>query len=66
MGNAEGFNSLGVWFVITHIGLGLRGVLLFHRVSPAAADRVAWAISALGAAVALTITIAQLSVHSAS
>ena len=58
--------SLGVWFVITHIGLGLRGVLLFHRVSPAAADRVAWAISALGAAVALTITIAQLSVHNAS
>ena len=58
--------SLGVWFVITHMGLGLRGVLLAHRVSPLAADRVAWGVSALGAAFALTITVAQLSVHGAS
>jgi hypothetical protein len=58
--------SLGVWFVITHMGLGLRGVLLAHRVSPPAADRVAWAVSALGAAFALTITVAQLRVQGAS
>jgi hypothetical protein len=58
--------SLGVWFVITHMGLGLRGVLLAHGVSPLAADRVAWAVGALGAAFALTITVAQLSVHGAS
>jgi len=57
---------LGVWFVITHMGLGLRGVLLAHGVSPPAADRVAWTVGALGAAFALTITVAQLSVHVAS
>ena len=57
--------SLGVWFVICHMGLGLRGVLLAHRVSPSVADRAAWVVGALGAAVALTITIAQLSVHGA-
>jgi len=55
--------SLGVWFVITHTGLGLRGVLLAHKVSPAVADRVAWGVGALGTAFALTITVAQLSVH---
>jgi positive regulator of sigma E activity len=58
--------SLGVWFVITHMGLGLRGVLLFHRVSLARADRVAWAAGAVGTALAVTITIAQLGVHGAS
>jgi hypothetical protein len=58
--------SLGVWFVITHMGLGLRGVLLAHGVSPLAAGRVASGVGTLGAAVALTITIAQLSVHSAT
>ena len=34
--------SLGVWFVITHMGLGLRGVMLAHQVSPLTANRVAW------------------------
>ena len=58
--------SLGVWLVITHMGLGLRGVLLAHRVSPAAADRVAWATGAIGAVFALTITVAQLRVHGPS
>jgi hypothetical protein len=55
--------SLGVWFVVAHMGLGLRGILLFHGVSPPAVDRVAWCVGALGAAVALTSTFAQLSVH---
>ena len=58
--------SLGVWFVITHMGLGLRGVLLGHGVSPLAAGRVAWAVCALGAAFALAITVAQLRVHGPS
>jgi hypothetical protein len=57
---------LGVWFVIAHMGLGLRGVVLAHKVSPAVADRVAWGVGALGVVVALTITVAQLSVHGAS
>jgi hypothetical protein len=39
----------------------LRGVLLVHRVSPLAADRVAWAAGALGS-IAVTITVAQLRV----
>ena len=55
--------SLGVWFVITHTGLGLRSAMLAHRVSRPMADRMAWIVSALGAAFALTITVAQLSVH---
>jgi len=58
--------SLGVWFVITHMGLGLRGVLLAHHVSSHLADGVAWTVGVLGAAFAVTITVAQLSVHSAS
>ena len=49
--------SLGVWFVITHMGLGLRGVLLGHGVSPLAAGRVAWAVCALGAAFALRLPL---------
>jgi len=40
-------------------------VLLAHRVSPPTADRIAWAVGALGAAFAVTITVAQLSVHGA-
>jgi len=55
-----------VWFVITHIGLGLPGVLLFHKISLAAASRIAWAAGAIGAALAVTITVAQLGVHGAS
>ena len=55
--------SLGVWFLISHMGLGLRGVLLAHGVPPLAAGRVAWTVSAIGAALALTITVAQLQVH---
>lgn len=58
--------SLGVWFVISHMGFGLRAVLLAHGVSPLAAGRVAWTVSAIGAAFALTITVAQLQVHGAS
>jgi hypothetical protein len=55
--------SLGVWFVISHMGLGLRGVLLARQVSPLLADRAAWAVGALGAVFAVTIAVAQLNVH---
>jgi len=41
-------------------------VAAFHRVSPAAANRLARAVTGLGAVLALTITIAQLSVHGVS
>ena len=58
--------SLGVWFVVLHMGIGLRGVLLAHAISSTTADRVAWAVGILGAAVAVTITVAQLRVHEAS
>jgi len=57
--------SLGVWFVILHMGIGLRGVLLAHGTSATTANRVAWVVGILGAALAITITCAQLSVHSA-
>ena len=52
--------SLGVLFVITHMGLCLRGVLLAHQVSPSIADHVAWGVGVLGVLFALTITVAQL------
>ena len=42
------FTLSAFWFVITYMGLGLRGVLLTHQVSSTAADRVAWAVGALG------------------
>ena len=58
--------SLAVWFIISHMGLGLRGVLLAHGARPLVAGQVAWAVSAIGAVVALTITVAQLQVHCAS
>jgi len=57
--------SLGVWFVILHMGIGLRGALLAHGTSATTANRVALAVGIFGAALAITITIAQLSVHGA-
>jgi hypothetical protein len=54
--------SLGVLFVVMHMGLGLRGALLAHQVSPVAADRTAWAVGGLGTALAVAITVAQLKV----
>jgi hypothetical protein len=57
--------SLGVWFVILHMGIGLRGVLLAHGASATTANRVAWVVGIFGTALAITITIAQLSVHGA-
>jgi hypothetical protein len=55
--------SLGVWFVILHSGVGLRGVLRAHGTSATTANRIAWVVGILGAALAITITIAQLGIH---
>jgi hypothetical protein len=55
--------SLAVWWVITHLGLGLRIILLGHGVSATVANRVAWGTAALGLVVASIITAALMSVH---
>ena len=55
--------SLAVLFVISHLAMGLRRVLLTHGVVVASANRLAWIICGVGLAVSLVITIAQLRVH---
>lgn len=55
--------SLAVWWISTHLGLGLRMILLGHRVSPTVANRVAWGMAALGLVVASIINAALMSVH---
>jgi hypothetical protein len=49
--------------VIAHAGLGLRMILLNHRMSRAVANRSAWALCALGLVVSLIILAALLRVH---
>jgi hypothetical protein len=55
--------SLAVLFVISHLAMGLRTVLLGHGVILASANRLTWFICGIGLAVSLVITIAQLRVH---
>jgi hypothetical protein len=55
--------SLAVWLVITHAGLGLRMVLLNHRTSRVLANRVGWALCALGLVLSLIILAALLRVQ---
>jgi hypothetical protein len=54
--------SLAVLFVISHVAMGLRTVLLAHGLRMAAANRITWIICGTGLAVSLVITFAQLSV----
>jgi hypothetical protein len=54
--------SLAVLFVIGHLAMGLRAVLLGHGVRAALADRSTWIICSVGLAVSLVITVAQLRV----
>jgi hypothetical protein len=54
--------SLAPLFVISHLAMGLRAVLLGHGVRVAFANRLAWVICGIGLGVSLAITIAQLSV----
>jgi succinate dehydrogenase/fumarate reductase cytochrome b subunit len=55
--------SLGVWVAITHLGMGLRVILLNHRIERRTAERVAWSVCGIGLVISLVITAAQLSVR---
>jgi hypothetical protein len=55
--------SLAVWLVITHAGLGLRMILLNHRISRVVANGAAWTLCALGLVVSMIILAALLRVH---
>lgn len=54
--------SLAPLFVISHLAVGLRTVLLGHHVRVAVANRLAWVVCGTGLSISLAITIAQLSV----
>ena len=54
--------SLAVLFVICHLAMGLRTVLLGHGVHGIFADRATWMIVAMGVAASFAVTLAQLSV----
>jgi len=58
--------ALVVWVVVTHVGLGLRGVLRAHGVADRAANLVARGASVAGAAMSLAISCALLGVHLAT
>lgn len=55
--------SLAVLFVISHLAMGARAILLGHGALLTAANRLAWVICGIGVAVSLLVTIAQLSVR---
>jgi hypothetical protein len=55
--------SLAVLFVISHLAMGLRSVLLGHGVLLASANRLAWIVCGVGLPVSFIIAIAQLGVH---
>ena len=55
--------SLAVFLLSAHVACGLRAVLLGHRARLSVANRVGGVVIALGAAVALTITLAMLGLH---
>ena len=54
--------SLAVLFVISHLAMGARAILLGHGAVLTSANRLAWVICGIGVAVSLLVTIAQLSV----
>jgi hypothetical protein len=53
--------SFAVLFLIGHLAMGVRAVLLGHGVSVAAANRAAWTICLVGFAASGVIATAQLS-----
>jgi len=55
--------SLAVLIVISHLAMGLRGIMLANGVHTDFANRIVRAICALALIVSLVITIAQLRVH---
>jgi hypothetical protein len=54
--------SLAPLFVISHLAMGLRAILLGHDVRVGFANHVAWVICGIGLGVSVIIAIAQLSV----
>ena len=57
------YYPLAVIAVSTHIALGLRIVMLGHRIQPTVAARATYAVSTLGAVAAVVIATALLGVH---
>jgi len=55
--------SMAVWALMTHVGLGMRGVLRAHGVEDRAANLLAQGASLAGAATSLVISSALLGVH---
>jgi succinate dehydrogenase/fumarate reductase cytochrome b subunit len=54
--------SLAVLFVVGHLAMGLRAILVSHGVRVALADRTSWTICSIGLALSLVIAVAQLRV----
>jgi hypothetical protein len=54
--------SLGVLFLVSHLAVGRRAILLGHGVCPITAARTTWSICAFGLALSLAIVVAQLRV----
>ena len=54
---------LGVWAIATHAACGLRQVMLTHGAKPSTANRVAIAISSVGALGATAMVLALCRVH---
>ena len=55
--------AIGVWAVVTHVGLGARGVIHAHSGSVRAGDLTAVVMTGLGAILSALITVALLGVH---
>ena len=55
--------AMAVWAVLTHVGLGLRGVLRAHGVAERRANFWAKGMSAVGAIVSILITLGLIGVH---
>jgi hypothetical protein len=51
--------ALGVFFVLSHLASGLRGVALAHGLAPAVANRI-WAVGVAGSALVSAIIVAGL------
>lgn len=55
--------AIAPWAVVTHVGLGLRGVLRAHGVAERRANFWAKGMSAVGAIVSILITLGLIGVH---
>jgi hypothetical protein len=49
--------------IVAHVACGLRWVLLQHDISPATANRLAWALITVGVVASSVILVALLNVH---